>query len=52
MLGERVTTLVSDRQERGNHHAEWEASRFASGVYYYVITAGEFRDIKKMVLLK
>jgi hypothetical protein len=52
MLGEKVVTLVSGRQEAGLHQVEWDASGFASGVYYYRIETGEFVDVKKMILLR
>jgi flagellar hook assembly protein FlgD len=51
-LGQKVATLVDERQQAGNHQVEWDASGFSSGVYYYRIEAGEFVDIKKMVLLR
>jgi aminopeptidase N len=52
ILGERVITLVSERQPAGYHSVEWDAGAFPSGVYYNMIKSGEFRAVKKMVLLK
>jgi hypothetical protein len=52
LLGQRVVTLLSGRQEAGYHQVEWDASGFASGVYYYRIKAGEFQAVKKMILLQ
>jgi hypothetical protein len=52
VLGQKVTTLMSGKQSAGSHQVEWDASLFASGVYYYVLKTGEFRDVKKMVLIK
>ncbi len=52
LLGQKVATLVSERKEAGYHQVEWDASGFATGIYYYRIVAGEFREVKKMVLLK
>jgi hypothetical protein len=52
VLGQKVITLVSEKQKAGYHQVEWDASRFASGVYFYILRAGDFRDVKKMVLLK
>jgi L-ascorbate metabolism protein UlaG (beta-lactamase superfamily) len=51
-LGQKVATLVSDRQPAGRYSVEWDASEFASGVYYYRIQAGEFQEVKKMILLQ
>jgi hypothetical protein len=52
LRGQKVATLVSDKRPAGHHLVEWDASNFASGVYYYKIDAGEFRQVKKMVLLR
>ena len=51
-LGQEVTTLVSKRLQAGYYQLEWNANQVASGVYYYLIKAGEFRDVKKMILLR
>jgi len=51
-LGQRVKTLVSEDKNAGSHQVEWDASGFASGVYYYKIQAGEFLEVKKMVFVK
>jgi hypothetical protein len=52
LLGQKVATLENERKRAGYHQVEWDASGFASGVYYYRIEAGEFVDVKKMVLVK
>jgi hypothetical protein len=52
LLGQEVETLVSEKIEAGYHQIEWDASGFASGVYYYRLHAGGFQDIKKMILTK
>jgi hypothetical protein len=52
LLGQKVATLVSEKQNAGYHQVEWDASGFASGLYYYKIKSGEFMDMKKMILLR
>ena len=52
LLGQRVATLVNERQNAGSHQVEWDASGFTSGIYYYMIRAGEFKSVKKMMLIK
>jgi predicted GH43/DUF377 family glycosyl hydrolase len=52
MLGQKVAILVSEKQSAGSHQVEWDATGFASGVYYYRIKVGEFQDVKKMILLR
>ena len=52
LLGQNMVTLVSKRQNAGFYQVEWDASGFASGVYYYKLNAGEFLQVKKMILLQ
>ena len=52
ILGEKVATLVSERKAAGKHQTEWDASGFASGIYYYQIRAGDFQAVRKMILLR
>jgi len=53
LLGQKMVTLVSERQNAGHHQVEWDASGFASGVYYYRLTTDAgFVQTKKLVLMK
>ncbi|MDR3626653.1 MAG: T9SS type A sorting domain-containing protein [Ignavibacteriaceae bacterium] len=52
ILGRKIATLINQNQEAGNHTINFNASRFASGVYFYRIEAGDFTSVKKMMLLK
>ncbi len=52
LLGQKVVTMVSEKQKAGYHQVGWNASDFASGVYYYQLKSGDFQDIKKMILLR
>ena len=53
LLGQKVATLVSEKQNAGYHQIEWDASHFSSGVYFYTIQAGnEFAETKKMLLIR
>jgi subtilisin family serine protease len=52
ITGQRVTTVVEDHFEAGAHTVRWDGSDFASGIYLFRITAGEFIASKKMLLLK
>jgi len=52
LIGQKVATLVDKRQAEGNYQVEWDASGFASGIYFYMLQAGEFRDIRKMIYLQ
>ena len=52
LIGQKVATLVSEKQAAGSYQVQWDAGGFSSGVYYYRIDAGEFQDVKKMILLR
>jgi len=52
LLGESVTTLVDEYKPAGSYEVKFDASNYASGVYFYKIEAGGFSDIKKMMLVK
>ncbi len=52
ILGQEIATLVHQRQGAGTYTATFQASRFASGVYFYRLTAGSFTSVKKMLMLK
>lgn len=52
MLGKEVSTLVDEYKSAGTYRVNFNASHLPSGVYIYTIQAGEFRDSKKLVILK
>jgi hypothetical protein len=52
LLGQKVAILVSEKQAAGRYQVEWDASGFASGVYYYKLQTGEFVEVKEMILIR
>jgi photosystem II stability/assembly factor-like uncharacterized protein len=52
ILGEEVVTLVNKKLQAGNHTYQFDGSKFASGIYMYMIEAGEYQQVRKMILLK
>jgi hypothetical protein len=52
VTGRVVDELVNDNLTAGNYNTVWDANKFASGVYFYKIQAGDFVEMKKMTLLK
>jgi hypothetical protein len=52
VLGKEVATLVDEQKEAGSYSVTFEAGSLSSGIYYYSITAGDFHQTKKLVLLK
>ena len=51
-LGQTVAKLVNEYQSKGKYSVEFDASNLSSGIYFYKIKAGEFSDVKKMLLTK
>ena len=47
LLGEEVATLLS-----GSHSVQWDASKYASGIYLYRLQAGDYVETRKMVLMR
>jgi hypothetical protein len=52
VLGNEIATLVNEEKPNGNYEAEFIGNGLVSGIYYYRITAGDFSQTKKMILLK
>ncbi len=52
VLGRRVGTLVNDNLSAGTHRINFDASMFASGLYFYRIQAGDRVAVRKMMLVK
>ena len=57
IMGRKVRTLVNEFQDIGYRTIQWNATDdygrpVSAGMYVYTIQAGEFRQVKKMVLLK
>ena len=52
LLGKEVETLVNEQLAPGTYSVDWDASAFPSGVYFYKLSAGDFTDTKRMVLIK
>lgn len=52
ITGKEIMTLVNEEKSRGRYEVKFDASRLASGIYFYRITANGFNAIKKMILMK
>lgn len=50
--GMEVTELVNSELRAGKYQYDWNAANLPSGVYFYVLKAGEFSQTKKMMLVK
>ncbi|OGU63476.1 MAG: hypothetical protein A2W30_03815 [Ignavibacteria bacterium RBG_16_36_9] len=52
ILGEQVAVLVNENKEAGVHTINFNASELNSGIYIYKISAGNFSDVKKLMVIK
>jgi hypothetical protein len=52
ILGRKVQTLYNGEQAAGEHSLIWKADEVASGVYFYKLTAGDYAETKRMMLVK
>jgi hypothetical protein len=52
VLGQQIMNMVDEEQKAGYHEVVFQAGNLSSGVYFYSIAAGEFRQTKKLVMLK
>jgi len=52
ILGKEVATLINKEQAPGTYEVKFDASQLSSGIYFYQLTSGEFKETKKMLMLK
>lgn len=52
LLGSEVGTLVNETKKPGEYSVQFSVGRFSSGVYFYRLTAGNFIETKKMIVLQ
>jgi hypothetical protein len=52
LLGQEVVTLVDKDQPPGKFSVSLNATHLSSGVYLYRLAAGDFRDQRKLMVLK
>jgi hypothetical protein len=52
VLGKEMAVIVNQNLAPGTYEYEWNASELPSGVYFYTIESGSFKDTKKLILIK
>ncbi len=52
VLGKEMAELVNERQSPGKYKVSFDASNLTSGVYFYTLSADNFSETKRMILLK
>jgi hypothetical protein len=50
--GQLISTLFEGNQNEGIYLTQFDGSKLASGVYFYKLEAGDFKEVRKMTLLK
>ncbi|MCX6163857.1 MAG: T9SS type A sorting domain-containing protein [Ignavibacteriae bacterium] len=52
ILGKEIITLVNENLKAGQYEVTFNRANLPSGIYFYKLTAGDFTDVKRMVLIK
>ena len=56
-MGRKVMLLINEYKGAGSHSVQWNATNdlgehVSAGMYIYIFQAGDYREVKKMILLK
>ncbi len=51
-VGKEVITLINENKNSGNYNINFDGSNFPSGIYFYTLKSGSFKESKRMLLLK
>lgn len=51
-IGQKIATLVNEQQSAGTHNVVFASQGIPSGIYFYQLTSGSNKTIRKMVLMK
>lgn len=57
VLGEKVRILVQEKKDPGVHHVRWDGINdrgipVRSGIYFYRLSAGNYKSVRKMILIR
>ncbi|UCE65801.1 MAG: T9SS type A sorting domain-containing protein [Candidatus Zixiibacteriota bacterium] len=52
LLGREIRTLLNEKKSAGKHRIPFDASPLSSGVYFYMLQAGDKIETKRMLLLR
>jgi hypothetical protein len=50
--GQLISTLFEGNQNEGIYLTQFDGSKLASGIYFYKLEAGDFKEVRKMTLIK
>jgi hypothetical protein len=52
VIGQKVKTVLNQNLKAGNHRIVFNAGEFQSGIYFYQISSGNFKAVRKFVVMK
>ena len=52
ITGREIRTLINQLESPGTDVIEFDGKNLSSGVYFYILKVNEFREVKKMILVK
>jgi len=52
ILGREIESLFQEENQPGTYEITWNAAIRPSGIYFYKINAGDYTEVKKMILIK
>jgi hypothetical protein len=52
VIGKEVGNLVNQKQAAGSYEVNFNASKLTSGVYIYILKAGDYVRSMKMIMIK
>ena len=52
VLGNELETLVNGDLSSGSYSIDFDGSKYSSGIYFYTLTSGSFKETKRMNLIK
>jgi hypothetical protein len=52
ITGRLVSDLINQEMEAGRYELTWNAAGLSSGIYFYIMKSADFREVKRMILLK
>lgn len=51
-LGREIEALVNEELQPATCEVQWDASNYPSGMYFYTLSAGNYKETRKMILLR
>jgi hypothetical protein len=52
ILGRKTASVIDEYLPAGDHSLLWDAGKLPSGVYFYCITADDWKDSRKVTLVR